>query len=129
MMKPFKLATLLLVLSSFISIADIYDDISNAIRTGNAKQLVAFVGGNIDLTIGTQEAIYSKVQAEQILRDFFTKNTPKTFTILHKGASKEGTQYAIGTFVSTSGKTFRTSFYFKHTDNTYVIKELRFEIE
>src|SRR5438477_121169 len=94
LMKFLKLPLLLLMLSSFMTVADIYDDISGAIRAGNAKQLVAFVGGNIDLTIGSQEAVYSKTQAEQILRDFFGKNSPKSFTILHKGASKEGTQYA-----------------------------------
>ena len=128
-MNKLKFILLLLVTCSFITVADIYDDISNAIKTGNSKQLAAYIGGNIDLTIGSQEAVYSKVQAEQILRDFFTKNAPKSFTILHKGASKEGNSYAIGTLVTNSGKTFRTSFYFKHSANSYVIQEIRFETE
>lgn len=128
-MKKLNLAVLSLMLCSFISIADIYDEISNAIRTGNAKQLVAYIGPNVDLTIGSQEAVYSKVQAEQIIRDFFSKNPPKSFTVLHKGSSKEGTQYAIGNLVTASGKSFRTSFYFQHTDNSYIIKELHFESE
>jgi hypothetical protein len=129
LMKLLKLPALVILLSSFMTTADIYDDISNSIRAGNAKQLAGFVGANIDLTIGSQEAVYSKTQAEQILRDFFTKNAPKSFTILHKGASKEGTQYAIGTYLSSNGKSFRTSFYFKHSDNAYVIKELHFETD
>src|SRR4051812_32248278 len=101
-MKKLKWLAMFFMLCSFMNIADIYDDISNAIRSGNAKQLVTYVGANIDLTIGSQEAVYSKAQAEQILRDFFAKNPAKSFTVLHKGASKEGTQYAIGTYVSES---------------------------
>ena len=125
-MKKLKLVLLLLIASSFTRAFDINDDISSAIRNGDAKQLVSYIKGSLDLTIGSQESVYSKTQAEQILRDFFLKNKPKAFEILHKGSSKEGKLYVIGTMVSGSGKTFRTSFYFKHVSDSYIIQELRF---
>ena len=120
---------ILMIAGSFVTMADVYEDISNAIRKGDAKQLESYIGSSIDLTIGSQEAVYSKAQAEQIIRDFFAKNAPKTFTLLHKGSSKEGTMYAIGTLTTVKDKTFRTSFYFKRSANSYVIQELRFEME
>lgn len=124
-----KTAALLLLLSVFQTVSgiDIYDDISNALRSGDAKQVSTFFGNTLDLTIGEQEDVYSKAQAELILRDFFSKNTPKSFAVMHKGSSKEGTLYAIGTLVTSAGKSFRTSFYLKSNAGKYILQELRIE--
>lgn len=108
---------------------DVYDEISFSIRSGDSKQLSSFFGPTLDLTIINKEDVYSKAQAELVLKDFFSKNTPKTFTIIHKGASPEGTQYAIGSLVTTNGKTFRTSFYIKSSNGKNILQELRFESE
>ena len=123
--------TLLFVATSlaFAISIDIYEEISNAIRSGNTKEVVKYFDANVDLTILTQEDVYSKAQAELIIKDFFTKNTPKSFTLLHKGTSKEGAMYAIGNLVTTQGSTFRTYFFIKQNAGKYYIKELRFEKE
>ena len=128
-MKELKKILLLLLLSSSVIAADIYDEIANSIRTGDAKQLATFFGNSIDLTIMEKENVYSKAQAEFILKDFFGKNPPKSFTILHKGSSPEGTQYAIGNLITSSGKTFRISFYIKNNNGKFVLQELRIETE
>ena len=108
---------------------DIYDEIANAIRSGDSKQIAMYFSGSIDLTIMNQEDVYSKAQAELIVKDFLIKNTPKSFAILHKGSSKEGTLYAIGNLVTINGKTFRTSFFVKMVSGKYAIQELRFEAQ
>lgn len=128
-MKELKKILLLLLLSSSVIAADIYDEIANSIRTGDAKQLATFFGNSIDLTIMEKENVYSNAQAEFILKDFFGKNPPKSFTILHKGSSPEGTQYAIGNLITSSGKTFRISFYIKNNSGKFVLQELRIETE
>lgn len=108
---------------------DVFDEIAFAIRSGDSKQLSTYFNATLDLTILNREDVYSKAQAEQVIKDFFTKNAPKTFTIIHKGSSPEGTQYAIGNLVTSSGKTYRTSFYFKSTNGKNVLMELRIESE
>jgi hypothetical protein len=128
-MKKIKKIIFLLLITNSIFAVEIYDDIANAIRNGDSRQLSSFFGNNIDLTITDQENVYSKAQAELILKDFFSKNPPKTFNILHKGASPEGIQYAIGNLVTTNGKSFRTSFYVKSVGGKSVLKELRIENE
>jgi hypothetical protein len=105
---------------------DLFDDVSNALRSGDAKSISRFFGNTVDLTIVNQEEVYSKIQAEQILKDFFSKNAPRSFTVIHKGESKEGAYYAIGTFVTAQGVTYRTYFYLKQQGGTTVIQELRF---
>ena len=126
-MKKTTLFVLVLSLSSKVIAIVIYDEISNAIRSGDSRQVSTFFGSSLDMTIGNQEDVYSKAQAELILRDFFSKNSPKTFTVNHKGSSKEGTLYAIGTLTTMNGKSFRTSFYLKSSGGKYILQELRIE--
>lgn len=127
-MKKLTGIIILMMLSAITAFAalDIFDDIANSLRSGDAKSISRFFGNTIDLTIVSQEEVYSKVQAEQILRDFFSKNTPRSFTIIHKGESKEGARYAIGSLVTAQGATYRTYFYLKQQGGTSVIQELRF---
>jgi hypothetical protein len=120
---------LLSLISIFNAFADINDDISNAIRSGDAKVVATYFNTTIDLTLISQEDVYSKTQGEQLLKDFFTKNPPKSFSLDHKGSSREGTLFSIGTFVSSNGKTFRVSFTLKMLQGRYTIQELRFELK
>lgn len=125
-----SLYTILSLLFLSINIAsaefDLLDDIANALRSGDAKSVSKYFGNSVDLTIITQEEVYSKVQAEQVLRDFFSKNQPRSFTIIHKGESKEGARYAIGSLITNQGVSYRTYFYIKQQGGNAIIQELRF---
>ena len=128
-MKKIILTLFLVGGFAFISNAyiDIYDDISNAIQSGNSTVIAGYFNTTVDLTILAQEEVYSKTQAEIILKDFFSKNTPKTFSILHKGTSKEGSMYGIGSLLTNQGGSFRVYFYLKQIGGKSYIQELRFE--
>lgn len=125
MKKILVVFLLLWSVGSFASL-DIFDDISNSLRSGDAKAVSRFFGNTVDLTIINQEEVYSKMQAEQILRDFFSKNTPRSFTIIHQGLSKEGARYAIGNLVTAQGVVYRTYFFVKSQGGNSLIQELRF---
>lgn len=129
-MKNKLLLILMLIIGSQTSRAfDLYEEIAGAIRSGDASIIANYFGSTVDLTILDQEEVYSKAQAEQVLRNFFQKNPPKSFQILHKGSSREGLQYAIGSLQSSNGKIFRASFYVKSTGGKNTIQELRFEAD
>lgn len=104
---------------------DIPDGIVTSLKTGNAKELAKHFNANIDLTLIDKQEIYSKTQAELILKEFFVKNTPSNFTIIHQG-EKEGSKYVIGNLTTSKG-TFRVSLFLKNQDNTQVIQQLRIE--
>jgi Domain of unknown function (DUF4783) len=114
-----------LSLFSAPSIIDPYEDIANAIRSGDAKSVSRYFSNSVDLTLIGQEDVYSKAQAEQILKDFFNKNTPRSFSIIHRGESKDGAKYAIGN-LSTSNGNYRVYYYFKVAGGGVNIQELRF---
>ncbi len=128
MKKAYKIfLILLLTVGSVTAKADILTDIGNAIRSGDARSVARYFSSTVDLTILQQEEVYSKAQAEQVLRDFFSKNTPRSFNLIHKGVSKEGAKYAIGTLVTAQGVTYRTYFFVKQTSSGEFVQELRFE--
>jgi hypothetical protein len=125
---------LILIMSMFVGLGlttafafDVYDDISNAIKSGNSAVISDYFGNTVDLTILSKEDVYSKTQAQLILKDFFSKNTPKTFSILHKGTSKDGATYAIGSMLTIQGGSFRTYFYIKQVASKNIIQEFRIE--
>ena len=106
---------------------DISDDVAAAVKTGNAASVSKFFSANVDLKILDKEDVYSKAQAELILKDFFAKNPIKSFAVIHKGTSKNGDQFAIGTFESANGKKFRSYFLFKKEGAALTIQQLRLE--
>ncbi|TAL63237.1 MAG: DUF4783 domain-containing protein [Bacteroidetes bacterium] len=108
---------------------DISDDVASAVKTGNAANVAKFFFANVDMKILDKEDVYSKAQAELILKDFFSKNPVKSFAVMHKGTSKTGDQFAIGTYETSSGKKFRAYFLFKKEGTGLTIQQLRFEAQ
>jgi hypothetical protein len=125
-----KLFTVIFILSALLAAtatqAEIFDEITSGIKTGDVKLISKNFNSSIDLTVGAQENTYSKIQAEQILREFFAINKPSGFTLIHQGLSKEGAKYAIGALTTAQGKNFRVYMYIKQVGNAYFINELRF---
>jgi len=110
---------------SALAPGDIPQSMIDAFKSGNTTELAKYFNTSIELAILDQEDIYSKQQAELIVKDFFTKHVPTGFTILHKGG-KEGSQYAIGSLTTTAGN-FRVTLLIKLRDNKPFIHQLRLE--
>lgn len=127
MKKWTSLAVILITMLSVKAVVpEIFDEIATGIKSGDVKMLSRNFNTSIDLTIGIVDNTYSKAQAEQVLREFFTTNKPTGFIIIHQGLSKEGARYAIGTLTTAQGKSYRVYVYVKQTGNTYQVNELRF---
>ena len=119
----------LLVGFSTIANADIFENLSNGIKSGNAKEISKYFSNSIDLTILSNEEVYSRAHAEQLIQDFFNKNPVKSFNIIHNGLSKEGAKFAIGKMVSANGSNFRIYVLIRQTGSTEYIQEFRIERE
>jgi hypothetical protein len=119
---------LLLISVSSAFAQDIIDDIAGAIRTGNPRNISSYFIENVDLKVIDQEDVYSKQQAEMILKNFFTKHPVKGFSIAHKSVEKNGSQYIIGTLDTANGK-FRTYFLVKTAGGKTLIQQFKIENE
>jgi hypothetical protein len=100
-------------------------DVFKGFNRGDAALIAKFFKGSVELTIENKENIFSKTQAELILKDFFKKNTPQSFKIIHEGGKGES-KYAIGS-LNTSQGNYRITMLFKLNNNTSYIHQLRIE--
>ncbi len=122
---PLLIAVLLLSVGLFAQ-DEVKDQVVAALSTGNSKDLTALFIANIDLTVKETGDVYSKAQAEQILRKFFNENPPVGHVIEHSGVSKSGDKYFIGILRTRTGH-FRTTFFLKKADTGFLVKQLRIE--
>jgi hypothetical protein len=127
-MKKFLFAAFLLVaVSVMLSAQDGMTEVSNALKTGNAKTLASYFHSSLDLTIQKTEGTYSKSQAEQMIQNFFTSYKPVNYKTNHNGSSSDGSKYVIGRLDTQNGS-FRVYLLFKNIGGKELIQTLRFEV-
>ena len=110
----------------FASVNDVIDDITSSVRSGNTKELSKYFSSTVSMTLMNDEGIYSRVQAEIILRDFFSRNTPTGVKIAHRLDSNPNFKYVVLS-LETARDTFRVSYKLSNNDNTYQVTEFRIE--
>ncbi len=101
-MKIKILFTVFLIISLTGNAQTIFAPMKEAVKAGNASELIKYFNPSVDLNLEGEVNTYSKAQAEFVLRDFFKKHSPTDFNIVHTGASKGGLQFAIGKYQSGS---------------------------
>jgi hypothetical protein len=109
--------------------ADIVDQLAANFRLGNSKEIAKNFSSSIELIIVDQEDVYSKAQAEQILKDFFIKNPPSKVSIVHQ---LNNVPFRLGIlYMQTKSGKFRVtiSMALKKPSNTFLITELRIEAD
>lgn len=99
--------------------------VTSALGAGNASALASFFEGNIELTIGDEDGAYSKAQAEQIVKSFFTQHQPKSFKKMHESSTGGNSQFAVGTLTAASGS-FRVDIFYKTNSGKLRIQRLKF---
>ncbi len=104
---------------------DIFSPMKDAIKTGNAKEVIKFFNNSVDMNLDGEVSMYSKAQAEFVLREFFKKHPSTEFSIVHTGSSRGGLQFAIGRYVSNAD-TFDVVIRVKEVSGTYLIHEINF---
>lgn len=100
--------------------------INTAMKLGNHKELSKHFDTKVDLTILTKENSYSKAQAELIIKKFFASGKVSNYQVIHRGKSRDGASYAIGT-LTTASRTYRTYVLTKKVNGHVRIQQLRFE--
>jgi hypothetical protein len=127
--RIFLIFMFLTVSNPAVFAGDIGNDIAAAIRAGDARKLSGWFSNHVDLTVLGKEELYSKAQAEQILRDFFIKHPPRSFILKHHSSNPTTTQYGIGSYLSKSGDKYRIHFLIKKIGNQTFIQQFSIETE
>ena len=104
------------------------EDVGVALKTSSTKELIKYFNDITELKIEDKGANYTKIQAESIIKDFFTKNPATNFVYIHKGSSPEGLKYNIGRY-STKTANFRVVMLLKKVKENYVVDTINFNEE
>ncbi|MFN3446881.1 MAG: DUF4783 domain-containing protein [Bacteroidia bacterium] len=119
---------IMLMFSASVVLADGFDDIVNALKSNNAKEVSKFLNSTVELTINDNEGVYSKQQAEMMIKNFLINNQPKNIAIKHRGSSGQSAKYAIANYETAQGK-FRVYIFMKDSGSGMLVHEMRFEKE
>jgi Domain of unknown function (DUF4783) len=126
MKQIFTFLCVLFFLSSFtLTEHQNLNDVILAIKAGNANTVSKYFDNTVEISVAGKSNNYSKSQGEAILRDFFTNNSVKSFSVVHQGGSG-GAQFCIGTLVTNHGS-FRTTVNLKQKGDKQMLQEIKFE--
>ena len=102
------------------------DEITAAIRVGNAGELSRYLDNRVDISLPEKSDSYSKVQAEMIIRDFFSTNGVQNFTVKHRAPGIGGSEFCIGILQTRNGE-YRTTLFLKQKGDRQFLQEIRFQ--
>ena len=101
--------------------------IAGCLKAGDASCVSRYFGNSVDITINSSTSTYSRTQGELVLRDFFSKNSVRDFTINHSGNSSDRpATFTIGN-LQTDRNRYKVYMWLKPRDGDYVLKEIRIE--
>lgn len=100
MKTRFLIVFLLALIWSVAQAQDVFTNVKNAIKAADSDLLSKYFNQNLDVTIEGNLNSFSKTQAAFAVSEFFKSHPPADFTIVHKGSSAGGLQFAIGKYTS-----------------------------
>lgn len=125
MIKYFFIVSMMLASTLGFSQEETVNNLKDAIKIGNSREVSKFFGKTIDLAIEGTSNEYSRTHAEGVLKDFFKKYPIAKFEIIHRGNSKGGLVYVIGQYTYSEGS-FRVLIRLKLVAGNYQVHELSF---
>jgi hypothetical protein len=102
------------------------DEITTAIRLGNAGELSRYLDSRVDISLPEKSDSYSKIQAEMIIRDFFSNNGVQNFTVKHRQPNGSGSEFCVGVLQTHNGD-YRTTLFLKQKGDRQLLQEIRFQ--
>ena len=121
-----------LMMSLFIQPAlaqdELISDLKEIMKAGSSKEMAKHLNQTVDLSFDGKTDNLSKTQAEYVLRDFFKKNPPSNFSIVHQGSSKSGIPFVIGQY-SSNDDNYRVVFRIRAVNKVYLVHGINFTKE
>ncbi|HEY1009554.1 MAG: DUF4783 domain-containing protein [Daejeonella sp.] len=104
------------------------DSLARYFSSGDAQKVSGYFSSTVELNILSEENLYSKAQAEQILRGFFFKNRPVSAKVIHRLTSNPNYKLAVLSMVTAKDK-FRVYTSLSSNGERFLIKEIRIEYD
>lgn len=128
-MKEFLICILFFIISTsnLAHAQAVVENVVKAVNNSDASLMSKAFSSSIDINIDNNQAIYSKTQAEVVIKKFFEANTIKSFETKYISQQDDRSfLYIVGTLI-TEKSNYLVLLNFKHTNNTYYLVEIKFE--
>jgi hypothetical protein len=99
--------------------------IAAAFNARNAAALSEYFCNTIELVLPGVDETFPKAQAKTCVAEFFGKQQPKSFEVLHQG-SRSNASFIVGKLI-TATSSFRVNMLFKKEGTVMKIYQLRIE--
>lgn len=103
------------------------DSVVSAFKDGNSRKLSSYFFENVEVKLLDKEDVYSKAQAEAVMRQFFDLYKPCEFKIQDFGAKKTS-NFAIARLRTKNGN-FRVILKIKGVNSTFFLQSLHIEVD
>ena len=107
---------------------DVIDTLAKYFNITDASKISSLFLSTLELDILGEENLYSKAQAELIMRDFFSKNKPLSVKIIHRLHSNPNYKLAVLSMATIKDK-FRVSISLSSNNESFLIKQIRIEYD
>jgi hypothetical protein len=118
--------TLLAVWAKVEAQEDPFDSIIKAFQKSDAGSLSSSFNTTVELLLPDNENTYSAVQGEMIMKDFFKKYPPDSFTEIQKGTIDPASRFAICNYVSGSIQ-YQVCINIRKENDRFLIQKIKFE--
>ena len=105
------------------------EDMVNAIKNDRVTDLFKYFDNFVPLTINNAQSVYSRNQAEVVLKDFFDKNVPKEFDVMDNGSPDNNSKFIIGNLFATNNIKYNVYILIKLKDGNYLLQDFRLNKE
>jgi len=102
------------------------DPVIKTIQEADAKALAVFFNQTVELQLPDYENTYSSSQGEMIMKDFFKKYPPDSFTIIQQGHTDSSSRFAICSYLSGSLQ-YQVYLFMKKEKEQFLIHNIKFE--
>ena len=107
---------------------DIVNELAGYLKNANFREISRHFASTVEMIILNEEDIYSKAQAEIILKDFLSKHKPESVKVIHRLESNPSYRFAVIELKTDHGH-FRTTMSLNDTAGQFLITELRIEFQ
>ncbi len=107
---------------------DYLDPVIEKINAADASGLATFFSMTVELKLPDHEGTFSASQGEMIMKDFFKKYPPDSFSAIQKGTTDNISRFAICEYFTGSSK-YQVYLYMRKDNEKFLVQKIKFEVK
>ncbi|MFA5443911.1 MAG: DUF4783 domain-containing protein [Bacteroidales bacterium] len=103
----------------------LFTSIGDDLKSGDAAVFAQWFAEDMEVDVLGSAGVCSRSQARQLMKNFYERYTPKSFSIVHMSGSLP-MRYCIGNLIA-GGERFRVTLFVKSQRETHHLQQIRIE--